>query len=455
MASTRIYRTAGTPTSSKKFTISFWCKKTDLDVDQFIFSTFNDANNRMQISFNDSDQLDFICKVSNSNVARLKTSRKFKDQSAFYHIVCVFDTTESTNTDRIKLYINGVRELAADNGFASEIYPSQDSTVDVTGTHTVGAYHNAGSPNLYYNGLLTHVHFTDGYAYQASTFGSTDATSGIWKPNTAPSVTYGTNGFFLKFENSGNLDLDSSPNNLSFTTAGSLTQNSDTPSNVFPSWNPDINDGEGGIWSNANLTIAPDGDASYLYAPITMPLSQGKWYSEHMITGGNGYGSIGFVGASNVSDVFRSGGEPGSHTQSFAFRCINGGIKMNDSNTTYGSAPGTSDAILGIAVDITNKKVWYSVNGTYVTYGGGVGNPAAGTYGFDWSSLSDDFGFLMYCGDSENNGYGNFKSNFGSGVFGTTAVASANADANGHGAFEYAVPSGFYAICTKNIKEFG
>ena len=455
MATTRIHRTAGTPTSSKKFTISFWCKKSKLGADQFIFSTFNDANNRMQISFNDSDQLDFICKVSSSNVARLKTSRKFQDQSAFYHIVCVFDTTESTNTDRIKLYINGVRELAADNGYASEVYPSQDATVDVTGTHTIGAYHNAGSPNLYYDGLLTHVNFTDGYVYQASTFGSTDSTSGIWKPNTAPSVTYGTNGFFLKFENSGNLDLDSSNNNHTFTTAGSLTQNNDTPSNVFASWNPNINNGEDGSWSNANLTIAPNGDATYLYAPITIPLSAGKWYSEHMITGGNGYGSLGLSGASNISDIFRSGDEPGNATPSFAFRCINGGIKMNNSNTSYGSAPGTSDAILGMAVDIDNKKVWYSINGTYVTYGGGVGNPAAGTYGFDWSSLSDDFGWLHVCGDSENNGYGNFKSNFGSGFFGTTAVASANADANGHGAFEYAVPSGYYAICTKNIKEFG
>ena len=455
MASTRIYRTAGTPTSTKKFTLSFWMKKTDLDLDQFVFNTTTDANNRSQVEFNTDDQMNFICRVGGSQIARLRTTRRFKDQSAWYHIVAVLDTTESTSTDRLKLYINGVRELAADNGFANETYPSQDADVNVSGTHTIGSYYNGSSASNYFNGLLTHVHFVDGTAYQASTFGETDSTSGIWKAKTSPSITYGTNGFFLKFENSGNLDLDSSGNNLTFTTSGTLTQNSDTPSNVFPCWNPDINDGEGGVWSNANLTIAPDGDSSYLYAPITMPLSKGKWYSEHMITGGNGYGSIGFVGASNVSNVFRSGGEPGSHTPSFAFRCINGGIKMNDANTTYGSAPGTSDAILGIAIDIDNKKVWYSINGTYVTYGGGVGDPAGGNYGFDWSSLSDDFGFLMYCGDSENTGYGNFKSNFGSGVFGTTAVASANADANGHGAFEYAVPSGFYAICTKNIKEFG
>ena len=90
MASTRIYRTAGTPTSNKKFTISFWCKKSAAGTnDQFIVSSFNDANNRFQIQFNTDDQLDLICKVSGSNIARLKTTRKFRDTSAWYHIVAV------------------------------------------------------------------------------------------------------------------------------------------------------------------------------------------------------------------------------------------------------------------------------------------------------------------------------------------------------------------------------
>jgi hypothetical protein len=80
---------------------------------------------------------------------------------------------------------------------------------------------------------MTHIHYTDGYAYDASTFGETDSTSGIWKPKTAPSVTYGTNGFFLKFENSGAMGTDSSGNSNTFTVSGTLTQNVDTPSNNF------------------------------------------------------------------------------------------------------------------------------------------------------------------------------------------------------------------------------
>ena len=167
---------------------------------------------------------------------------------------------------------------------------------------------------------------------------------------------------------------------------------------------------------------------TYLYAPTTIGVSSGKWYSEHMITGGNGYGMLGAISEDNIVDGFRQQTGLGSLTNSFGFRCRDGAIRMGSSNITYGSAPGTSSAILGMALDMDNKKVWYHVNGTYVTYGGGVGNPGAGTYGFDFSSLSGDT-FLITCGDDTSGGYGNFKSNFGNGYFGTTAVSSEGTNA--------------------------
>ena len=452
MASVRISRTPASGGNRKTFTFSAWIKRANLEdtTQTLLMAGDSNGNNNISVLHLKDNQIEFYTWVG-SYQFQVTTNRVLRDTSAFYHIVVAVDTTQGTAADRVKIYVNGTQETS----FANSSYPSQnyDTFINHTVLHGVANY-NAGS-SQYFSGCMAHVHFTDGTAYAASTFGETDSTSGIWKPKTAPSVTYGTNGFFLKFENSGNLDLDSSGNNLTFTTSGTLTQSPDTPSNVFACWNPQINTDLTGNWSNANLSIAPNSDTVQIYAPITFPLSKGKWYSEHMITGGNGYGNIGLSGASYISNIFITGEEPGLTSPSFAFRCINGGIKMNNSNTSYGSAPGTSDAILGMAVDIDNKKVWYSVNGTYVTYGGGVGDPAGGNYGFDWSSLSDDFGWLHVCGDSETNGYGNWKSNFGSGFFGSTAVASANADANGFGAFEYAVPSGYYSICTKNIKEFG
>jgi hypothetical protein len=118
--------------------------------------------------------------------------------------------------------------------FATDTQPSlnQNSSLG-NGTYTqqVGLY--GSNSSYYFNGSMSHFHFIDGTAYDASTFGETDATTGIWKPKTAPSVTYGTNGFFLKFENSGSMGLDSSGNGNNFTVNGTLTQTVDTPSNVF------------------------------------------------------------------------------------------------------------------------------------------------------------------------------------------------------------------------------
>ena len=447
MASTVLSKTF-TASNRKTFTISTWIKRTGLASNYGILgSGTNSSTDRDSLYFESNDYLYFDAKVSSSVVASFQTNRTFKDVGAFYHIVLAFDTTQATDTNRMKLYVNG--ELQT---FSSVTYPNQNRDMNTNNTaHTIGAILG---PVYYFDGLMSYFAFTDGTAYDASYFGETDSSSGIWKIKTSPSVTYGTNGFFLKMDTSSP-GTDTSGNTNTFTAAGTPTLAQDNASNNFATWNPQINNGITGNWLNGNTTIAPNGDTPNLYAPVTIPVSKGKWYSEHMITGGNGHGSLGLAGASNIAGMFKINFEPGETSPSFAFKCINGSIKMNGSNTTYGSAPGTSDAILGMAVDIDNKKVWYSINGTYVTYGGGVGNPASGTYGFDWSSLSDDFGWLIICGDSEVSGYGNWKSNFGNGFFGTTAVASSNADAAGHGLFEYAVPTGYYTLNTKNLNTYG
>ena len=447
MASTRLTRSI-TGSNAKKATLSFWIKRGALGGSAYVlFTNRIDASNDTLVRFT-SDLIDFKDYQSGSNVGRLETTQVFRDISAWYHIVISIDTTLGTADDRQKMYVNGEQITS----FASRTNYPQDTVLNInkTGTMEIGANNSAD----YFDGLMSYFAFVDGTAYDASYFGETNTATGIWKIKTAPSVTYGTNGFFLKMDTSSP-GTDTSGNSNTFTASGTPTLAQDNASNNFATWNPQINNGITGNWLNGNTTIAPNGDTPNLYAPVTIPVSKGKWYSEHMITGGNGHGSLGLAGASNIAGMFKINFEPGETSPSFAFKCINGSIKMNGSNTTYGSAPGTSDAILGMAVDIDNKKVWYSINGTYVTYGGGVGNPASGTYGFDWSSLSDDFGWLIICGDSEVSGYGNWKSNFGNGFFGTTAVASSNADAAGHGLFEYAVPTGYYTLNTKNLNTYG
>jgi hypothetical protein len=441
MASTRIYRTAGTPTSTKKFTLSFWLKKSVNGADQFVFNTTTDANNRSQVEFNTDDEMNFICKVSGTNIGRLRTTRKFRDPSAWYHIVAVLDTTQLTSSNRMKLYVNGVQETV----FTTETYPSQDADANVSGTHTVGSYYNGSSASNYLNGVLTHVHFTDGYAYDASDFGQTNATSGIWTAKTAPNVTYGTNGFFLKFENAGNLDLDSSGNNLSFTTSGTLTQNVDTPTNNFGTLNLLSTHGNNTLTVN-NTKIAFTANTSYTNCIGNIGVNNGRWYAECKLAGVTTYyPALGIASMGNATnryyDPLYTGAHLGADEGTAYFK--HGNIQAAGSNVGNYASFTTGD-IIGMYLDLesaTKTLKYYKNDGLIVSINITPVDGQFYTFGATGTSSSDIADF-----------------NFGGGYFGTTAVASANADANGFGAFEYSPTlSGvnYYTLCTKNIKEFG
>ena len=269
MASTRIYRSISSAGTTTKATFSAWVKRSGL-AEAFLFLSQENGNNNFRIRFN-PEVINIEVLQGGSVTATLSTTRKFRDTSAWYHIVVTLDSTLATADDRMKLYVNGVQETS----FSSRTNPSQNANMSVNeaGTQYVGVQDTSN----YFDGLMTHVHYVDGTAYAASTFGETDSVSGIWKPKTAPTVTYGTNGFFLKFENSGNLDLDSSSNNHTFTTAGSLTQNSDTPSNNFCTLNnliPTSNI----TYTNGNTTMA---STTYSNFPLgTLGFKTGKWYYE-------------------------------------------------------------------------------------------------------------------------------------------------------------------------------
>ena len=462
MASTYLTRTAGTPTNAKKFTISFWSKRTKLSADQQILGFETDSNNKLFCWFNGSDQFDFINKSSNSTTMRLKTTRVFRDPSAWYHIVLAVDTTDSTSTDRLKLYVNGSRQLSANNGYASETYPSADATASVGGTHIIGADHNGGSQQYFYDGILTHVHYTDGYVYTPSTFGETDSTSGIWKPKTSPSVTYGTNGYFLKFENSGAMGTDSSGNTNTFTPAGTLTQNIDTPTNSFCIFNRldrwlGTTNNYGDYLSKGNNTVTMASSNKGLVRG-TLGVESGKWYWEAQANSV----SKGFYGMTNEL-AFNTSSAPHDSTNKAGVWYYEG---VPDFRYYSGAGEITTDAvsisaddILMFALDMDNKSFYIGKNGTWMA----SGDPTSGSS--KTGAISEKFANPTAWADSgpvfpavyvsSTSGTIDADYNFGSGFFGTTAVASANADGNGFGAFEYAVPSGYYALCTKNIKEFG
>ena len=446
MASTYLSRTNGTPTDLKIQTYSAWVKRSGLSSTNYrLFGGYDGSSSFSgEINFN-SNQLRM--EFGGGSQYEIKTNAVYRDTSAWYHIVVSVDTTQATASDRVKFYVNGEQVTS----FASANYPSQNATslIGISGrSFVVGAGWSGGEP---FDGSMAHVHFIDGTAYDADTFGETDATTGIWKPKTAPSVTYGTNGFFLKFENSGAFGTDSSGNGNNFTVNGTMTQTLDTPSNVFNTMNPLDNASGSCSYSNGNLTVTTASVAGWRHSHGCLGVTKGKWYYEAKVgvtDGDTGY-AVGWCDQMNNTDDNINSGTP-LH-KFYAFQ--NGTLYNNDDGSPSQPYMTTvADDIIMIALDLDNNKGWVGKNGTWYN-----NNNSASTIDQsnpDWSSITLDTssgasGVYVPVICSYNDGV--VKANFGNGYFGTTQVSSAQNPDDGIGIFEYDVPTGYRALCTKSI----
>jgi len=425
------------PTSSRIATISFWFKLSAIGTNFNFFSanqsglTFpasfkillRDSNGRLELQQDDG---------SAGNHFSLRTNQLLRDASAWYHLVASYDTTQATASNRIKLYINGSQVTS----FSQEDYPTQnlDLWLGDTDAHNVGRDVAYGSS--YYDGSITHFHYTDGTAYDASAFGETDATTGIWKPKTAPSVTYGTNGFFLKFENSGAFGTDSSGNGNTFTVNGTMTQTIDTPSNVFATGNSLISGTD--FLSNGNNT-ATSSSGLWRTAYSTLAVSSGKYYFETQPSGTSGvFSMVGIIDINQaVKDIY-----VGSVSRGWGYE-NDGKIYNNSSQIATYNTYSNSDTI-GIAVDLDNNYLYFSKNGVWEN----SGDPTSGATGTGGISITSGYDYCLVFGAYSAN---NVEANFGNGYFGTTAVSSAQNPDDGIGIFEYSVPTGYKALCTKSI----
>jgi hypothetical protein len=445
MASTYLTRTPTSNGSSTTWTYSVWVKRSaDLGAYQRILSNGNQEGSGSDdtgIIFLTDDTIRFDI-YDDATIGKLETNRKFRDTNAWYHLVFVWNTSSSTSSDRMKIYVNGVRETS----FALATYPSQNATDLSTNSTSYAMRIGTRATSQYFNGLLAHAHFIDGTAYDADTFGETDATTGIWKPKTAPSVTYGTNGFFLKFENSGAFGTDSSGNANNFTVNGTMTQTIDTPSNVFATLNPLDNFYSGHGLTNGNTRTSSSTSTNY-QSPIfsTLGAASGKYYAEcKVIQTSTAYSKIG-IGATQITGTNQGFG---SLSNQYVYNGETGAITGQSNGATY-----TDGDIIGIAVDLDNNKLYFSKNGTFQN----SGDPTSGATGTGASSItaasSTALGFyFLGCGDiAGDSPQAIWEWNFGNGYFGTTAVSSAENPDDGIGIFEYAVPTGYKALCTKSI----
>ena len=450
MASAKLTKTYSSTGNRRTYTLSLWVKfssssSTNTLVNVGPFS----GDNEFRLSRNSDGKLEFHDYGSSAYKFRYKTNRLLRDTNAWYHIVCAVDTTQGTSGDRIKIYINGSQETS----FTTSSAPSQNLDTDwgLAQNYTLAATESGN----YMDGEITHFHYVDGTAHTPSTFGETDATTGIWRPKTSPSVTYGTNGFFLKFDNSANMGLDSGGGGNNWTTNGTIIQTKDTPSNIFATWNSLVNLGTtnrniANVATTFNTTTTAWGNIL-----STLAFSKGKYYAEFKFTAlqsSNGYGGMGITDATESYDANDSLNNHSSTAAGLTgdYRSGQSNIKSGGSTVTSNIGDFTSGDIIGLAADMDNKALYIHKNGTYYQISSVTGVPTSGaskTGAVTIPASCEDcvFWAASYTSDAT------ITANFGNGYFGTTAVTSAQNPDDGEGIFEYDVPAGYRALCTKSL----
>ena len=457
MASTYLSRTPSSASNRKTWTWSGWVKRSNLTTGyDTLFSSYSDSNNLTRIVFwsSTSNQLTVSSKVAGNFPIDYRLTRVCRDTSAWYHIVVAMDTTQSTDTDRLKVYINGVLETAYEGAASSLPSQNEDTFINNNNVHYIG---QTGGSSNYFNGYMNNVAFVDGAALTPTSFGETDSASGIWKFKSPSGITFGNNGYHLKMDNSANLGLDSSGETNNFTLSGNGRQAKDTPTNVRATMNPLDNYWQGATFSNGNNTVTTT-NSSQSYNTSSLMVTKGKWYVECKIVSG---GSEAEVGVANKMVAVTNGNNAqlSYNANGYAYRS-NGQVWYNGSSVGGTWASYANGDIIGIAINLDNlqgslNKLYFSKNGAFqngadpsnftsTTGVVGIVQPASTLIGAYAFGANENF--------NDNNKV--FSWNFGNGLFGTTAISSAGSNGNGS-LFEYDVPSGYYALNTKNINTYG
>jgi len=440
MANTYITHTpsnGGTP-GTQKFTLSFWIKRSKLGVTQRFLGAYTSANLNTNATFNSNDTFQFYNRNTNAGDKYFVTNRVFRDTSAWYHFVIAIDSTLSTEADRVKFYVNGVEETSF-----SEVYEPPQNYEYRWGEALAMNIGQPGTNADYFDGSISHFHYIDGTQYAASAFGSTDSTTGEWKINATPSVTYGNDGYFIL--KNGNSVTDQSGNSNNFTVAGgTLTKTEDCPSNVFATFNPLMKNSNINL-QNGNTSIRPQANSIDFQAGSTLAFSSGKYYAEFKYLENDGHQMYGISTTEGASELLRNLQFTGQTATSVAIYASNGSVYENNSASSYGSGF-ANNAIIMMAVDADNNKIYFGSNGTWYN----SGNPSSGTNGYSFNA-TNLAGFKYMVAGNGTVGYDNTDANFGNGYFGTTAVSSAGTNASNNGIFEYDVPTGYTALSTKGL----
>ena len=364
------------------------------------------------------------------------TTAKFRDPSAWYHIVL------QANTSTLKVYVNSVEQ--------SSKSISGNGEINNTSAQVIGKYANTTTD--YFDGYMSEINFVDGSAKAPTDFGETND-NGVWIPKKYTG-SYGTNGFFLEFKQTGTsanasgigADTSGNGNHLTPTNLAAIDVTTDTPMNNFATMNPLVYPYANITYSEGNLKLLT-GNSENSFTTNTMAPANGKWYTEIKVTD---VGSDALLGITRLPVPVGPNHYPGQQAYDVAYYSANGQKATGGSFSSYGNSYTTND-IVGIAMDLDNDKVYFSKNGTYQNSGDPTSG-ATGTGAISIPSLANENFVFIAAGEWNGSDTSTFEVNFGNPSY---SISSGNADANGYGNFEYAPPSGYYSLCTKNLAEFG
>ena len=462
----KLSRSISSAGSTTNATLSVWVKRGILGTRQQIYSNktadssfeamnmyFNAANDRLHIDHNDG-----------SNNKSIYTNMRFRDVAAWYHIVHAIDTTTNTATNRLRVYVNGT-EITS---FATDQNPSKDADLAITnatGDQSIGD--DPRDNNDLFDGYMAEYNFVDGATLDPTNFGETND-NGVWIPKKPDVSSYGTNGFFLEFKqtgtsaNSSGLGADTSgnDNHMSVANLAATDVTTDTPTNNFCTLSSiDVNVGQVPTFEEGNTKFTVASGNNHGRTDATIRPSSGKWYAEFTFLSGystaNGTTQVGIISGNAGRNSSNNDGydqDNGNDSEAIGYRS-NGTVKNHGTESLSGLTTFTTDDIMGIALDLDNDKFFVSKNGTFFSNGTGTQDPPNGTNPlFSGGVITShkihgfNIGAKGY-GDAQNV----IAANFGNPH---TSISSGNTDSK-YGNFEYAPPSGFYALCTKNLATYG
>ena len=409
------------------YSISFWFKRGTMDATQYYLHEWNGSDTyRGVITINSGNTSTF--EMGGSSRFRLITNRLFRDASAWYHVLYVADTTNSTSGDRLRMYVNGVRITS----FSTETQPSLNYSGGI-GQNTAHEIGSLDGSSGFIDGYVAEFNYLDGVAVSdATNFGETK--SGVWIPKDTSGLTFGDNGFRLEFEDSSDIGNDTSGQNNDWTPNNFVAADvvSDSPTNNFATMNnldgPTFSTAFGNLRVNGSSSTA--GSIGSTFFPTT-----GKWYVEMVAEDmGNGM-SVGIKSDTEGTFWKPTRGESVIY-QSDGNKIIDGG-----SATSYGATYTVGD-IIGLKINLDDGEIEFLKN-----------NASQGNASTALTS-GVAFGVFFLDTSSANNARSQFNFGQDSSFRNTVTSGSANAsDANGHGDFYYSVPSGYLALVAENLPE--